>query len=418
VIPLEEALAELLAACPVLPVEHLDLRSALGCVAAKDLVSAHDVPPFACSAVDGYALRAADVAHADAGRPVSLAVLGSVPAGRTASGPLTAGATWKVMTGAPVPDGADTVVMVESSSASLDHPAASAGDQVLIFAAAAAGTAVRSAGSNVAAGDVLVSEGTTLGPAHLAVLASAGIRAVEVHPKPQVGVLVTGDELVTEDRELQPGEIYESNGAMVMALLTESSFEPRWLGVARDQPDTLADTLLAAAQECDVIVTTGGVSMGDADPVKAALGRLGRLHAMQVSIRPAKPFAYGLLDGPGRPVPVLGLPGNPVSSLVSFELLARPVLRSMAGHVELHRPDVLAVTDAPLAATGTDGRTTYLRVRGRFGTDGRWHVLPVSGQDSHQLAATADANGLAELAPHSRIEAGGEVRVRSLRWDH
>lgn len=415
-ISLSDARAQLLAACPTLDPADLPLADALGCACSADVLSAHAVPPFDNSAVDGYAVRAADVATASGDAAVRLDVLGSVLAGTVADRPVRAGATWKVMTGAPLPPGADAVVMVEDTSAAAERGvAAAAGTTVEIRAAVAAGDGVRRAGSDVRPGEVLVPRGTALRAAHLGVLSSAGVRTVRVVPRPRVAVFATGDELVTEDRPLRPGEIYESNTVMLAALLREANCVPIRVGNAGDDPAALAATLTAAARECDAIVTSGGVSMGDADPVKAALDRLGRLHALQVAIRPAKPFAYAVLDSPSGPVPLFGLPGNPVSSLISFELLARPALRTMAGHPTPYRPRVRAISDAPLTARG-GGRTDFLRVVASFGPDGRLHVTPVTAQGSHQLAQTARADALVELAPGTSVEAGGEVTAHALRW--
>ena len=416
-IPLDEAQAELVAACPRQEAVVRPVRLALGCVCAEDIVAPYAVPPFENSSVDGYAVRAADVAAATDDHPVTLSVLGAVHAGSVATRPVLGGQAWKVMTGAALPPGTDAVVMVENTSAHAGRLTATLGESVLVYRGGPAGAGVRQAGSDVAAGEVVIEAGTQLEAAHLGVLASVGLRSVRVYPRLRVGVLVTGDELVTETRPLGPGEIYESNSAMIAALLQQSNCVPIELGVADDDPEALAARMVAAASECDAIVTTGGVSMGDADPVKAALASMGRLHWLQVSIRPAKPFAYALLDGPRGPIPLFGLPGNPVSSLVSFELLARPALRAMAGHSALHRVQVVAIADAPLTSTGTDGRTTHLRVRMAFAPDGRLHVRPVAAQDSHQLAQTARADGLAELPPGCTVEPGGEVLVRALRWD-
>jgi len=416
-IDLAAAQQELLEACGRLDPAPLRLDEALGCVTSEDVFSAHAVPPFACSSLDGYAVRAADLAGAEPDHPVALTVLGSVPAGALAPSPVVAGHAWKIMTGAAVPTGADAVVMVEHTSAHRGDAAASPGDTVQVTAAPPAGTGIRSAGSNIALGARVLTSGTVLRPAHLGVLASIGMDAVRVFPRPRVGLLVTGDELVDAGSDLRPGQIFDSNSVLLTALLREADCDPVPLGRAGDDADALAARLSAAAATVDAIVTTGGVSMGDADPVKAALALLGRLHWLQVRIRPAKPFAYAVLPSTGRGVPLFGLPGNPVSALVSFELLARPALRAMAGHAVLHRPQVRAIADSALTAPGSDGRTAYVRVMSAFGPDGRLHVTPVDAQDSHQLAQTARADGLAELAPGVTVGRGGEVTVHSLVWD-
>lgn len=407
-IELDEARRRLIAACP--PVEPAMLRAAdaAGCVLAVDVIAAGSVPPFDNTSVDGFAVRAADLLGASADSPVYLEVLGSVLAGSVADRALERGQTWKVMTGAPLPAGADAVVMVENSSATAAQPLGALGDRVAITDAVPAGAGVRRSGSDVHSGDTVLHKGTVLRPAHLGVLASIGVRQVLAYPRLRVGVLVTGDELVSDARPLEPGEIYESNRAMLMALLRKANCEPIDLGVAADKLPDLERRLAGAIVECDVLLTSGGVSMGDSDPIKAVLDRLGRLNWMQIAIRPAKPFAFGVLDGPTL---LMGLPGNPVSSLVSFELMARPALRHMMGEATPFSPAIVAIADAELSRPNGDGRTAYLRVNSEFGADGRLHVRPVSGQDSHQLAASAGADALAKVSDGQQVVQGSEVEV-------
>jgi molybdenum cofactor synthesis domain-containing protein len=285
---------------------------------------------------------------------------------------------------------------------------------VEVLSEVAPGAGIRRAGSDVPAGELVLAAGTVLRPAHLGVLASVGAWQVSGYRRLRVGVLVTGDELVTGGGELRPGQIYESNRAMLLALLARANCEPVDLGVAGDDVAVLQDRLSAALDSCDAVLTSGGVSMGDSDPVRAVLDRFGGLSWLQVAIRPAKPFAFGVLAGPAGPVPVLGLPGNPVSALVSFELLARPALRHMMGHPDPYPGTVLGLADAPLHRPHGDGRTAYLRVLCQFGPDGRLHVRPVAGQDSHQLSASAAAGGLAVVEDGRRVQAGDEVPVHLL----
>lgn len=413
-IELADARRTLLAACPSIAPVALPVAQADRCVVAADVVATHAVPPFDNTSVDGYAVQAADTVTATQDQPVHLDVLGSVLAGSVADRPVEPGRTWKVMTGAPLPAGTDAVVMVERTSAGAGSQLGAAGDQVAILAPARSGTGIRRAGSDVRPGETVLAAGTVLRPAHLGVLGSVGAREVLAYRRLRVGVLVTGDELVTDGGELRPGQIHESNRAMLMALLVRANCEPVDLGVASDDVADLEQRLRHAMAACDVIVTSGGVSMGDSDPVKAVLERMGRLNWMQVAIRPAKPFAFGVLDGPSAPVLVLGLPGNPVSSLVSFELLARPALRHMMGHVEPYGPSVLAIADEPFSRPPADGRTAFLRVLSRIGPDGRVHVRPVTGQDSHQLSASASADALAEVPDDRTVRAGEDVLVHPL----
>jgi molybdopterin molybdotransferase len=411
VIDLAGARRLLLDACPPLAPVPLESADSDGCVLAADVIAPANVPPFDNSSVDGYAVRTADLAGASATSPVRLDVLGSVLAGAVADRPVGPGQAWKVMTGAPVPAGADAVVLVERTSATRTEQLGAAGDRVQIFAEVRPGAGIRRAGSDVRAGEPVLAAGTVLRPAHLGVLASVGAWQVSGYRRLRVGVLVTGDELVTAGGTLGPGQIYESNRAMLLALLARANCRPVDLGVAGDDVPALRQRLEAALADCDAVLTCGGVSMGDSDPVRAALEASGALTWLQVAIRPAKPFAFGVLPGPAGPVPVLGLPGNPVSALVSFELLARPALRHRMGHPNPYPERLLAVADAPLSRPHGDGRTAFLRVACRFGPDGRLHARPVSGQDSHQLSASAGATGLAQVEDGQRIQAGDELPV-------
>jgi molybdenum cofactor synthesis domain-containing protein len=222
--------------------------------------------------------------------------------------------------------------------------------------------------------------------------------------------LSTGDELIEDGAPLAPGQIRESNRTMLLGALTQAGCVPIDLGLVRDDEAALEAALTEAATRCDAIVTSGGVSMGDFDIVKAVLDRMAKMRWMQIAIRPAKPFAFGLLEGPDRSVPVFGLPGNPVSSLVSYELLARPGLRQMMGHPDIDRPRVRAVADEGLRRR-PDGKVHWNRVAGRFEDDGRLHVRSTGAQGSHQLASTAAANGLAAVPDGDGIEPGGDVDV-------
>jgi molybdopterin molybdotransferase len=400
VIPLEDARREVLAACPPLPAVEVGLRDALGHVTAEDLHSAEDVPPFDNSAVDGFAVRSADVASA----PVELDVAGSIAAGEQPSIAVEAGRALRIMTGAPVPAGADAVVMIEDTE-DLDS-----GRRVRIVRAAAVGDAVRRSGDDVHEGDLLFPAGTEIRPAVVGVLASVGLTSVMVIARPRVGVLSTGDELVEDGAPLGPGQIRESNRTMLLGAVAQTGCTAVDLGLVRDDEGALEAALSDAPARCDAVITSGGVSMGDFDIVKAVLGRLATMRWMQIAIRPAKPFAFGLLAGLDRPVPVLGLPGNPVSSLVSFELLARPALRQMMGHQALDRPRVRAVADDGFRRR-PDGKTHWTRVAGRFEDDGRFHVRSTGAQGSHQLASTAYANGLAEVVDGDGVLPGDDVDV-------
>lgn len=395
-VPMEHALARVLGrVLPLDPVE-VDLADAAGCVLAEEIVAGEDVPPFDNSAVDGYAVRAADAASA----PVVLDVAGEVAAGAVHDAPLTPGTAIKIMTGAPIPPGADAVVMVEDTERLADG-------RVSIAVAAAPGAGIRRSGSDVAAGQRLFSPGDPVRPAVLGVLASIGRRRVLVHRRPKVAVLSTGDELVEDGSVLAPGQIRESNRPMLVRLVAEAGCEAVDAGIVPDDEDRLVEVLLGCAASCDAIVSSGGVSMGDHDVVKAVLGRIATMDWMQVAIKPAKPFAFGEIVTAGRSVPVFGLPGNPVSSLVSFELFARPALRAMAGHRReaLERPRVAGLVEADFARR-RDGKVHFDRAVARWDADGTLRLARPEAQGSHQLAASALADALLVVPDGEGLRAG------------
>jgi molybdenum cofactor synthesis domain-containing protein len=416
-IPLEQAREQVLATCaPLAPVERPP-SEALGCLTAAAVVCDQQVPPFDNSAMDGYAVRAADVEGAGADTPVVLRVVGTVHAGGVPSVPVGEGEALRVMTGAPMPAGADAVVMIESTS-ELDGGAA-----VEIREAVPPGRHVRPAGDDLRPGDVVIEAGAELTPARIGVLAALGMATVVVHPRPRVGVLSTGDELVEGPGPLGPGQIRDSNRPMLLALVRASGFVPVDLGRIPDDADAIRAAFASAAERCDAVISSGGVSMGEVDLVKDVLGELGELRSMKIAIKPAKPFAFGIIGsggsaGGGRsgPIPVFGLPGNPVSSVVSFELLARPALRRMMGFPDdrLDRPRVRAIADERLPRR-PDGKVHFVRVVCRHGDDGRLHVRSAGGQGSHQLGSLAAADGLAILPDGDGIEAGAAVDVVLLR---
>jgi molybdenum cofactor synthesis domain-containing protein len=398
-IPLPEAQSVVLEGTPVLDPHEVDFTAVAGLVIADRVLGTELVPPLDNTAVDGYAVRSADVASV----PVELTVVGEVAAGAATDHVLAEGETIRIMTGAPIPAGCDAVVMVEDSER---LGVVDGAERVRLTASVEAGSAIRPAGDDVRPGDVLFEPGTPVTPAVLGVLAGANCRRVSVYPAARVAVLCTGDELVDEDRPLRPGEVRESNRRMVVGLVAETGCVVTDLGIVRDDEAELERVLLDAAADHDAIVTTGGVSMGDYDVVKAVLGRIADMTWMQVAIKPAKPFAFGHIGG----VPVFGLPGNPVSSLVSFEMFARPALRRMMGHTRLARPSVVAVADEVLGRR-PDGKVHLMRVEATFGEDGRCHVVPVRAQGSHQLAATATANAIAVVPDGDGLSAGDDVAV-------
>ncbi|MGI8710877.1 MAG: molybdopterin molybdotransferase MoeA [Acidimicrobiales bacterium] len=398
-IPFAEARALVLSQCtPRAPVA-VALDDALGCVSAGPVAAPEAVPSFANSAMDGYAVRAADVSSAATDAPVTLDVVATLAAGASTTRTLGPGQAIRIMTGAPMPPGADAVVMVE-------HTEGTPGATVVgVLEAVASGRHVRSAGSDIEPGQQVIAAGTLLGPAHLGVLASVGVRRPVVAPRPLLGVVSTGDELVDDDGPLRPGQIRESNRPTLVALARSFGVDAIDLGTVADDHDALRRALTSAAATCDAVATSGGVSMGDFDLVKVVLAELADMSWMQVAIRPAKPFAFGVLAG----TPVFGLPGNPVSSMVSLALLAVPGLRRLAGRSDLDLARVTAVA-GPGLSRHPDGRTAYPRVACTW-EHGRLRATPVVGQGSHHLAAAAGANALAELPDGSGVEEGADVTV-------
>jgi molybdenum cofactor synthesis domain-containing protein len=392
-VALDDVRAEILGAVATLAPVTVDRADAHGLVLAADVVAGEDVPPFANTAMDGYAVRAADTAGASTDGPVRLRVVGELPAGHAPSTPVGPGDAIRIMTGAPMPSGADAVVMVERT-------APDGTDGVLVEVEVDAGLHVRAAGGDLTTGAVVFPAGTRL-------LASVGASTAAVFPRPRVGVLSTGDELV-EAGPLEPGKIRDSNRPMLLALAREAGMDAIDLGRAPDDEDTITRLLEDALERCDAVLTSGGVSVGDYDYVKAALDRLGSLEWRQVAIRPAKPLAFGVVRG----TPVFGLPGNPVSSLVSFELFARPALLQLAGDPHRFRPEVVARAGTDLARR-PDGKLHLDRVRVTW-IDGGYVAVRTGDQASNVLSATALANGLALLADGDGVRAGDDVRVMLL----
>ena len=399
-IPLVEARERVLAGCERLGPATVAVDDARGLVTVDEVVSGEAVPPFDNTAMDGFAVVAADTVGAGEDSPVRLEIAGTVAAGSSGDVPVDPGRAVRIMTGAPMPPGADAVVMVERCRVTDD------GDHVEILAEVPAGNHVRRAGDDLVPGDVVIAADTALGAGHLGLLSSLGHLSVRVTRRPRVGVMSTGDELVEGPVVLAPGQIRDSNRRTLLALVAEVGAEPVDLGIVPDDPEALRVALTDATGHCDALVTSGGVSMGDYDHVKAVLGELGDMSWMQVAIKPAKPLAFGTI---GR-VPVFGLPGNPVSSMVSFELFARPGLRQMMGHHDWGRMVIGAVALDGLPRRA-DGKTHFVRVR--LETDPLHGVVAVTagGQGSHQLSAMAASEGLAVVDDGEGIAPLGVVRV-------
>lgn len=397
--PLDEARARALSRIERLPEAELPLGDAHGCVVASDVVAPIDLPPFTSSAMDGFAVRAADVTAAAPDRPVALRLAGEVRMGSPADAEVGGGEAVVVPTGGMIPGGADAVVPVERAIAETDR--------VLVLIPVPAGHHVRRAGEDVRAGRVLVPAGKRLLAADLGLLASAGLGSVPVFPRVRVGIVSTGDELVEPGSPLGPGRIPDANAATLHGCVLEAGGVPVSLGRVPDDPAALA-RVLNEAEDVDVFVSSGGVSVGERDPVKAAFGS--EVEFVEVAMQPGKPQAFGTVAGR----PFFGLPGNPVSAFVSFEVFVRPALLTMMGRPP-ERAEVVATLGADV--TGPREKVQFARVRLRR-SNGRWVAAPTGGRRSNLMATMSRADGLAvipvgvETAP-----AGTEVRVVRVRDD-
>ena len=396
---LEQVLGQVTRAEPV----TVPLSRAHGLVLTEDVTSAVDLPRFDNSAMDGYAVRAEELHGADTEKPRLVPVLGDITAGDGARHEHATGRTWRIMTGAPMPEGADAVVRLEDTDGH-EH-------EVQIRKAVEVGANVRRAGEDVRVGDVLLRAGVRIGPAQIAVLASAGVAEVTVTGPVRVVVLSTGDELVPLGEEVGPGQIHDSNGPMLEALVRAAGHYTVHVGHLPDDEKTIKSELAHHVKHADLIVTSGGVSKGAYDAVKAVLTGAGSMEFTEVDMQPGKPQGFGLLGK--RKVPVFTLPGNPVSVLVSFEVFVRPALAVLAGqrYEPVHLPAVvLQGWDSP------DGRQQYHRVRIQRDVSGEYAVQPAGGPGSHLLAGLAAADGLAIVpAETTQVETGTRVSVLPLR---
>lgn len=422
-ITVEQHLEHVLSTVPVLPPRHLMLAEALGCVLAEDVVATVAVPPFDNSAMDGYAVRAADVVGASTESPVRLRVVGDLPAGSPERPEVEPGTAVRIMTGAPVPPGADAVVPVEAT----DQPAGpGAGtalpDQVEIREAPAPGAHIRRAGGDVRPGDPVLAAGTLLGPRDLSAAASVGHGTVLVQPPVRVGVLSTGAELVSPGMPLGPGQIPDSNSTLVATLVATFGGRPVPLGAVPDDAETLRERLGSAVRDVDVLVTMGGVSAGAYDVVKELLAPLGDVTFTKVAMQPGKPQGFGLLRADdGRRVPIFALPGNPVSVFVSFMVFVDPALRVIGGLAGPDQRERLAplMLDAVVDAgwTTSAGRRQYMPVvveEDERDGEPTLVVRPAAagGSGSHLVGSLPRADGLAVIdATVEVVRPGDTVRV-------
>ena len=382
---------------PLAPVD-VPLLDALGLVCAEDVVATMSLPSFDNSAMDGYAVHTADVSAATAEQPVLLPVVGEIGAGRAGPRTLAPGTAAKIMTGAPVPDGADAVVPYEWT----DRGTA----KVRIDEAPETGQHVRPAGDDVAVGDLLVKDGTTLNARHVGLLASVGRSTVLARPRPRVVILSTGTELREPGEELGEDSIYDGNSYMLAAAVTRAGGVPQRVGIVRDEPEAFLQTLNGTLAGADLVVTSGGVSQGDFDVVKEALRRDGVWFG-PVAMQPGKPQGFGVL-GQSR-VPIVTLPGNSVSAYISFEVFVLPAIRTFLGLAPVSRP----LLEARLTRGMTSPRGRRQFMRGQVGSDADGpYVEPVGGPGSHLIGHLAESNSLIVVPEDSTaLDPGDQVQV-------
>jgi molybdopterin molybdotransferase len=391
-----------------LPLEKVPIEEADGRVLGEDVTAVMDLPPFANSSVDGFAVRAREVASAAPAAPVRLPVAGDIPAGAAQSVFLLEGHAARIMTGAPLPPGADSVVPMELTDLDRASIGAPLPAHVTIREAPAEGANIRPAGLDIRAGMLALARGTPLRPQEVALLAALGRGQVLAYRRPRVAILSTGDELVSPGSSLRHGQIYESNAIMLAAMVRRAGGVAIDLGIARDNLKEILTRLdWAVREEANLILTSAGVSVGAFDLVRSAIEQHGSIEFWRVDLRPGKPLAFGLYRG----LPVLGLPGNPVSSFVTFELFARDAMRALEGRTPRERPRLRVTVEEDLTS---DGRESYLRARLR--REGReLYARLVGEQASSVLSTLAAANGLLIIPSGVReVHAGTQLDAWSL----
>ena len=395
----EEARQQMLNTIPVLPTEKREILNCAGYVLAEALHAEENIPPFDNSAMDGFAVRAADVQNASETKPAVLTVVETIAAGYAPTKQVAPGQTSRIMTGAMMPEGVDAVVMQEVTQRD--------GDEVKIFEGVDKTGNVRFTGESVAEGQQVMGKGKYLRPPEVSMLASLNCPEVTVYRKPTVAIVSTGDELTPLGEPLEPGKIRDSNRYGLYAQVEEAGGIPIDMGIAPDDEAETERIFRAALAKTDALITSGGVSVGEHDVVKSVLARLGKINFWRVAMKPGKPQAYGIADGK----PIFGLPGNPVSSLVVFELFVRPALLKMAGHTELLRPTFKATLAEPV--TNRDGRVNYMRAILKA-SNGHYTAETTGPQGSGILHSLVLANGLITIPAGVTLGAGETVDAQFL----
>lgn len=395
----DEARQRMLNTIPILPAEKRGIFECTSYVLAEALHADENIPPFDNSAMDGYAVRAADVRNASEKNPAVLSVVETIAAGYAPTKQVAAGQAARIMTGAMMPDGADAVIMQEVIQQE--------GDEVKIFESIDKTGNVRFTGESVAEGQQVMGKGKHLRPPEVSMLASLNCAEATVHRKPTVAIVSTGDELTRLGEPLDPGKIRDSNRYGLYAQVEEAGGIPIDMGIAPDDEAETERIFRAALAKADALITSGGVSVGEHDVVKTVLAKLGEINFWRVAMKPGKPQAYGIADGK----PIFGLPGNPVSSLVVFELFVRPALLKMAGHTNLFRPTFKAVLAE--SVTNRDGRVNYMRAILKI-SDGEITAQTTGPQGSGILHSLVLANGLITIPTATTLQAGEKVDAQFL----
>jgi molybdopterin molybdotransferase len=386
---------------PLTPLE-LPLTDAYGCVVADDITSPVSLPMFASSAMDGFAVRASDVAEALQARPIELKIVGRAMIGHRPDATVGSGEAVAIATGAPIPAGADAIVPIENAEV-ID------GELVRLYEAPREGRHVRPQGEDVSEGELLVPKGKRLGAPELGLLANAGVPHPMVHPRPRVVVLSTGDELITPTMNPDFGQVRDSNAYTLFGALREAGATPIMAGIVGDDVEQLRDMVFSYDVQADAFVSSGGVSVGERDVVKAAFFQRGDVQFYRVAMQPGMPQGFGFVEGK----PFFGLPGNPVSVFVSFEVFVRPTILRMMGRAQLARPEISATLSDDVE--GPSGKMQYARVEVVRGADG-WTATPTGARGSNLISTIARANGLAMVPPGTSVaRAGSQVRVMLFR---
>lgn len=414
-ISVEQALDKILGFVNVLEVEEKPLLDCLGQVLAEDIYAPFDVPPRDNSAMDGYALQTGSIVGASYESPVTLRIIGELPAGSTTDYKVIPGTAVRIMTGAIVPDSADVVVPFELTDEIDTKRSSTSNTDVCINKELSKGANIRRQGEDISKGDLVIERGKILRPADIGILASLGKAAISVIRRPIVAILATGDEVADISEPLPPGKIYNSNTYSVAAQIMKYGGIPRILGIAPDDIDKLSDALRSGL-DCDMLITSGGVSKGDYDIVKDVLAREGDVSFWTVKMKPGKPLAFGTFNGKyNKKVPHLGLPGNPVSTMITFEVFARPSILKMMGKTDLNKPVINAVLEDHIKKD--DNRRYYARVIVDKKGD-RYYARLTGPQGSGILSSVLNANGLAVIPEEiQEVKPGTDIKVMMLNWD-